>query len=107
MEAITLEIDLRVYRLSAVKKALYRLGRRYVGTITLLEADRASVVLYQTPDAPPGDADHARTALLREVLDQELREHIADETGAIRNILVAQAFSKTSLFDDEAEPKGE
>lgn len=104
MEALTIELDLRVYRLSAVKKALYRLGRRYVGTITLLEADRASVVLHQTPGAPPGDADHARTALLREVLDQELREHIADETGAIRNILVAQAFSKTSLFADDGEP---
>jgi hypothetical protein len=38
-----------------------------------------------------------------EVLDQELRETIAEETAGIRNLLLAQAFSKTSLIDPELE----
>jgi hypothetical protein len=38
-----------------------------------------------------------------EVLDQELREIIAEETVGIRDLLLAQAFSKTSLIDPELE----
>ena len=35
-----------------------------------------------------------------EVLDQELREAVAQETEAVRNLLLAQAFSATSLLDE-------
>jgi His-Xaa-Ser system protein HxsD len=38
-----------------------------------------------------------------EVLDQDLRETVAEETTGIRNLLLAQAFSKTSLIDSELE----
>lgn len=34
-----------------------------------------------------------------EVLDQDLRESIAEETEATRNLILAQAFSQTSLLE--------
>jgi len=38
-----------------------------------------------------------------EVLDQELREAVAEETKGIQNLLLAQAFSATSLLDPLGE----
>jgi His-Xaa-Ser system protein HxsD len=37
----------------------------------------------------------------KEVLDQDLREHIKKETADYRNLILAHAFSKTSLIEDE------
>ena len=37
----------------------------------------------------------------QELLDQELREHIADETAPVRTLILAQAFSKTGLIREE------
>jgi hypothetical protein len=38
-----------------------------------------------------------------ELLDQDLRETIAEETGRVRNLLLAQAFSGLSLTDADAD----
>lgn len=37
----------------------------------------------------------------REVLDQDLRSTIASETEQIRNLILAHAFSKTSLISKD------
>jgi His-Xaa-Ser system protein HxsD len=37
----------------------------------------------------------------KEVLDQDLREHIKRETESYRNLILAHAFSKTSLIENE------
>lgn len=95
------EIDGRAFRLSAIKKAAYRFGDRCFVTIETVDEKRV-LITFQ-----PKRADFAIDVLegefRNEVLDQDLREIVAEETEGVRNLLLAQAFSKTSLIDPESE----
>jgi DNA replication protein DnaD len=42
-----------------------------------------------------------REDFYRDLLDQSLRKQVSDETLEIRNLILAQAFSNTSLLSDE------
>ncbi|MBF5043309.1 His-Xaa-Ser system protein HxsD [Aggregicoccus sp. 17bor-14] len=96
----TVEFDRRVYRLEAVKKAAYRLSAQCVSQIELGSGDEVYVTLTLKQ---PGSLDDLVVAFRTEVLDQELREVVAKETEAVRNLILAQAFSKTALLDPVGE----
>jgi His-Xaa-Ser system protein HxsD len=89
-----------VYRLLSVKKAAYRFGGHFYVLIeqsdNFVEARLKPKDSCKTPDSIVGE-------FCNEVLDQELREEIAVETAGIRDLLLAQAFSKTSLIDSGSE----
>jgi His-Xaa-Ser system protein HxsD len=95
-----LTFDSAIYRVSAIKKAAYKFGGLF--HILLGQHDQVTEVRLKpkescaSPDAFVGE-------FCNEVLDQELRETVADETAGVRNLLLAQAFSKTSLIDSELE----
>jgi His-Xaa-Ser system protein HxsD len=98
--SLVVRFDQAVYRLSAVKKAAYKYGGLF--HILIEDNGKYSEVLLNpkaecaTPEASAGE-------FCNEVLDQELREQIAAETGGIRDLLLAHSFSKTSLIDLELE----
>lgn len=46
----------------------------------------------------PQAGQHVRQ-FFQELLDQELREHIADETNAVRTLILAHAFSNVDLIE--------
>ena len=101
MPEITVIVDPRVYRLSAVKKAAYRLGDRCFVQIELLSEGGIRVRLaaksgHVPPQTLEGD-------FRNELLDQELREAIAEETAGVRNLLLAHAFSGLSMTDARAD----
>ncbi len=53
------------------------------------------------------DAEELGRAFLNEVIDQELREVMSEETTNIRDVLLAEAFSAVNLLDmngDEGSP---
>lgn len=92
------EFDLRVCRLQAIKKAAYRyLGQYAVSIATTV--DNHAVVEF----TPLGSATADLLRFPNEVLDQELREVVSEETKAIRDLLLAQAFSGLSLLDPVGE----
>jgi len=101
MSDITLTVDPFVYRLSAVKKAAYRLADRCFVQIEQPPGGGIRVGLTaKSGEVPP----HVLEGEFRnELLDQDLREIIADETGRIRNLLMAQAFSGLSPTDPAAD----
>lgn len=104
-ETAMLRIDLAVYRLAAVKKAAYRFSSSATAAIEV-DGRHAVVVLTRTGEGA-GDLEQA---FLREVLDQELREVVADETAPVRNLILAQVFSRTNLLDpvgEEADFRGD
>jgi His-Xaa-Ser system protein HxsD len=101
MSTVTIVVDPRVYRLSAVKKAAYRLGDRCSALIALLPEGGIQVRLSAKSEGAPAEA--IEPAFLSELMDQELREVIASETERVRNLLLAQAFSGLSLTDAEAD----
>ena len=91
-----IKIDTAIYSLTAIKKAAYKF------------ADRASLILSNEPnnmvvvafDFKKGtDQDKCIFDFCNEILDQDLREIVSRETAPIRNIILAHAFSRTSLID--------
>lgn len=91
-------LDLRVYRLSAIKKAAYRVAAQCTVVLGAEEEGRQHVSFLMKP----GSADHAlleaARAFFQELLDQELREQIAEETAPVRTLILAHAFSRTDLI---------
>ena len=101
----TLEFDTGVYRAQAVKKAAYKLADRLHFHIDTCgdegaEPRRLRITLSLRHD---GDLDFLAGEFGNEVLDQELREVVAEETRPLRDILMAQAFSAASLLDEEGD----
>jgi His-Xaa-Ser system protein HxsD len=94
------KFDATVYRLNAIKKAAYKFGGHFH---VLIEQHDHVVEVRLKPKESCNSPDAFVGEFCNEVLDQELRETVADETAGIRNLLLAQAFSKTSLIDSELE----
>ncbi len=92
------EVDLRCYRLSAVQKAAYKLAGKC--TVVLGSVDIASLpITFLFPRATNNnEALDVVRLFFQDLLDQELREQIAEETRALRALLLAHAFSKTDLI---------
>jgi His-Xaa-Ser system protein HxsD len=97
---LVVRFDRAVYRLSAIKKAAYKYGGFFS---TLIEESEKATVVSLKPTATCQNPDQAAGEFCNEVLDQELREEIAAETRGVRDLLLAHAFSKTSLIDSEME----
>ena len=95
---IDLAIDLRCYRLSAVKKAAYRLADRVTVILGSPESDRLPVSLRFKPSVVEASARETIRQLFQELLDQELREQIAEETNPVRTLILAHAFSHVDLI---------
>ena len=99
-DSLVLVIDTRIYSLEAIKKSAYKF------------ADRAAVILQEKPDqkiavvfnfsGAHGKADPERVIgdFCNELLDQDLREIIKRETTPVRNLILAHAFSRSSLMED-------
>lgn len=80
----------------AIQRAAYRFIDRFSLELSR-DADVFRCILRFPPDAV---ADDETVADFRnEVLDQVLRERIRTETEGVRNLVLALAFSNTSLSD--------
>jgi His-Xaa-Ser system protein HxsD len=100
--AMALVIDVRVYRLAAVKKAAYRLADRCTAVIGSPDDHLLPVSLRFKPGTAEAAARETARAFFQELLDQELREQIAEETDSIRTLILAHAFSKADLIKRDA-----
>ncbi len=94
-----LMFDTAVYRLTAIKKAVYKFSGRCLINIQLV-GERQVRLTVECQDAAINVEDLKRE-IQCEVTDQELREVILDETAGVRNLLLAEAFSATSLIEPE------
>ena len=92
-------VDMRLYRVVAVKKAAYRVADRC--TIALGSPDGHLLPL--TFSFRPGTGDAAAEETVRvfhqELLDEELRAVIHEETDALRALILAHTFSRTDLIE--------
>lgn len=96
-----LTFDTAVYRLTALKKAAYKFSGRCMVNIELI-GERHATLTIQSPDSS-ADVQSLAASIHREVADQELREVILEETSGVRNLLLAQAFSATSLIEPRVD----
>ncbi len=101
MPDIIISVDASVYRLSAVKKAAYRFGDRCFVQIEALAGERIQVRLTAKSGTMP--LDTLEGEFQNELLDQDLRESIAEQTERVRNLILAQAFTGAPVADAVAE----
>lgn len=94
---IRLELDLRCYSLGAVKKAGYSLAERFTLVLGSMDCAALAAELRFRVGASEQYAQESLRLFFQELLDQDLREAIADETSPLRALILAQAFSKTNL----------
>ena len=90
-----LRFDSSVYALEAVQKAAYR----FIDRLTIVIANKNSELVCDieiVPDitTPP---EHLIADFKRELLDQQLRLQIKNETADVRNLILSFVFSRTGL----------
>lgn len=95
------KLDSAVYRLNAIKKAAYKFAGRCM--INISTSEGREVTLAVDCHDPQIDVPTLLREIHAEITDQELREVVLEETAAVRQLLLAQAFSATSLIEPEAE----
>jgi His-Xaa-Ser system protein HxsD len=98
VEAVS--FDSSVFDLDTVKRAIYRFSAQFAADISL---DGALIVCRLSFNSPISDEAARKLVdeLKREVLDQDLRRRIAEETAPIRNAILALAFTNPKLKGDE------
>jgi His-Xaa-Ser system protein HxsD len=97
-DGIKLRVDLQVYRLVAVQKTAYRLAERCTAMLGSPDSEVLPLTLLFRPGTVEREAFETARAFFQELLDQELREKIAEETQPLRALILAHAFSKTGLI---------
>ena len=97
-DAIALTIDLRIYRLAAVKKTAYRVAHRCTSVLGAIDGANLLCSLRFKPGTTEATGREAARLFFQELLDQELREQIGAETDSVRTLILAQAFSKVDLI---------
>lgn len=100
-EGASFTFDLRLVRLNSIKKAMYRFTADYIATISQPSDCEAVVTL--TPKQAGKACRIEANCFPNEVIDQDLREIVAEETQQVRNILLAQAFSGLAITDSMGE----
>jgi len=93
------KFDLAVFSVDAVKAACYRFMDRFSPSIELRDGAICCLLQYDSKLAEASVLEIEN--LKKEVLDQELRLKVKNETEPIRNLILAHAFSKTGLIADE------
>jgi His-Xaa-Ser system protein HxsD len=93
--------DLGVYRLAAIQKAAYKFANQTTLRLGEIQDNHIAAAFLFPADTSEDSIRNVMRLLFEELLDQELRERIGEETHAIRALILAQAFSRTDLIGRE------
>ena len=96
-----IQFDSRIFRLSAIKKAAYKYINSFTTDISLEENEIVCVLMFISPT----NEERLIQEFKKEVLDQDLREQIRNETEPIRKLIFALAFSKAGIVGNEQVPR--
>ncbi len=90
-----LELDSSLYAIEAVQKAAYR----FIDRLTVYLSLDGTLVICELSRTPGCSTELSVLAddFKRELLDQQLRLQIKNETADVRNLVLAYAFSRTGL----------
>jgi His-Xaa-Ser system protein HxsD len=86
--------------LEAIKKTAYRLADRTSIIIKVESESVAQVIFTFKPQTTEAESQAILREFSNELMDQELRFTISEDTKGIRNLILAHAFSKSSLIPE-------
>jgi His-Xaa-Ser system protein HxsD len=96
VSSVETEFSAEAFSLETVKKSAYRMLDRFSTDIRAEGTDIRCRLDFRTPVSQ----EQARKAVMDfrdEVLDQDLRHIVTEETTPMRNAILAYAFSRTGL----------
>jgi len=93
-----INFDSAIYGLSSINKAACTFGSHFY---VLIKQHDPMTTVWLIPKECCKSPDAFVVEFCNEVLDQELRHRVSVEMAGIRNLLLAQAFSKASLLNCE------
>ena len=96
----TLTFDVTIYSIEAIERAAYWVTDRCYVKIEELDSGQTIRVRLVSKNATE-DLRAILGGFGNRVLDEQLRRQIARETGAIRDIIVAQAFAEANLDEGQ------
>ncbi|AUX32029.1 hypothetical protein SOCE836_041650 [Sorangium cellulosum] len=94
---IAVTVDLRAYRLAAVQKAAYRMAAKCTAVFGEIHDHSLGLTLAFPPATGERAALEAARLFYQELLDQELREKVGEETASLRTLILAHAFSRARV----------
>jgi len=98
MRTLQTHVDTRIYRVPVVQKAAYRVAEKCTVALGSPEGDQLPLTFSFRPGASEAAAQEAVRLFHQELLDEELRAVIHDETDALRALILAHTFSRTDLI---------
>ena len=97
MEPIAIAIDPKIYALDVVQRAAFRCTD--IGSFEFsVIPDQEIMVRFSVKPQITVDPSTFRARFHNELLDQQLRQTVADETKVERDLILAYAFSNTKLL---------
>jgi His-Xaa-Ser system protein HxsD len=100
-DAHCLNLSTAIYGLDAIKKTAYRFADKTSVIIQPGDGSTVSVVFNFVGKHAAHDPEKIIADFCNELLDQDLREIIKAETMPVRNLILAHAFSRTTLVEQE------
>ena len=100
LQTMTVTFDGKVYSLNAVKKAAYKHVRAFTADISVVDQEIRCLINLEQP-VTEEQGLRLTNEFKKEVLDQDLRERLKVETENVRNVILAHAFSRTGLINNE------
>lgn len=97
-ENFCLLLSTTVYSVEAIKKTAYKFADR--ASVVLQPAGEATLkVVFNFTGRHTPNPEQVISDFCNELLDQDLREIVKRETGPLRNVILAHAFSRTQLAE--------
>lgn len=92
-------LSLSIYSLNALKKACYKFSSEFSVKFEKIDDDKMKVNFNFIPSINREQKEEIIHQFHNELLDQDLREIVFKETETVRNLILAHAFSKTTLIE--------
>ena len=96
-----IDLDLASFNLEVIKRAAYRYSDRFAFDVST-SGNSAECTLFFDEAKSPEFVQLAISDFRKELIDQDLRQAIRAESEAIRNVILAHAFSRTGLVKSES-----
>jgi len=103
---VALELDAQVFSSAAVLRACYAFADRAYAFVSRAATPESPFKVVLRPKTLTA-LDTLATELSNEVIDQQLRMTILEETGAIREITVAYALAERDLLPEPDDYRGD
>jgi His-Xaa-Ser system protein HxsD len=98
---VKINLDASVFTESAVKATCYRLAG--LADFEVVRETAKAILVSATPFRQE-DLESLAVRFRRELIDQDMRERLAQQTDAIRNVIIAHAFSRVPLLAEPSDP---